>query len=564
MNARKYTGILLSLLPLCLGLLLCTIFNPTLGIKSESVAINLDPQRTLVGRIYTPNAPKPHPTMLLCHGVNNSREMMAALGVELARNGIAAIAFDFGGYGESYSLTTEQKSIANLEVSTLADAEAVLDFVRDRPLEFDGDRLGVLGHSMGGTTALHLAQKYPQLRATILLGMTGLATVTTPPNLFLGVGLYEQINPPHQFRTMLQQATNSDRPPCINSDRICGDFSTGTARQLFVSGTADHVIEPYDPQLMRQVVNWAQRALDLPIIEEKPIVTPWFILSLLIAFAGGITAGVSIFLRSAQPLELPAMHSGSANRTTPRTSPRQLWRYCVSTLLVILMAVIWGMGANGLSPTIGASNMLIFCYVLQLSSNYALRYPEKILKALRIASLYSLLFLVAFLLPAICCGIPEIFHAPLPYLANLPQFLFQWPFFIVYNYTQGIKLALLPSYTLALQPSLLFVFLVLLELIRPGMTFTAVERVAVWGVKWLRRPFTFTGIGRVDRSSAILLVILLLLLAVILYQRVADGLIQVAASKGFLALQMVGMFLFLPLAVIVLGVRSAWLRRLES
>lgn len=548
MNARQGTGIWLSLLPLCLGLLLCTAFNPTIGMTSESVAIDLDPQRTLVGRIYTPNSLKPYPTMLLCHGVNNSREMMAALGVELARHGIAAIAFDFGGYGESYSLTTAAKSIANLEVSTLADADAVLSFIRDRPRQFDGDRLGVLGHSMGGTTALHLAQKYPQLRATILLGMTGLATVTIPKNLFLGVGLYEQINPPRQFRTMLQQATNSDRPPCINGDRICGDFSTGTARQLFVSGTADHVIEPYDPQLMRQVVNWAQRALELPIIEEKPLVAPWFILSLLIAFGGGIAAGVSIFIRSAQPLELPA---------------RKLWRYCVSTLLVILMAVIWTMGANGLSPSIGASNMLIFCYVLQLGSNYALRYPEKLLKAVRIASLYCLLFLVAFLLPAICCGIPEIFHAPLPYLANLPQFLFQWPFFIVYNYAQGIKLALLPSYTLTLQPSLLFVFLVLLELILPGVTLTAVEKLALRGVEWLRRPFTFT-IGRISRQQAGLLGILLLLLAVILYQRVADGLIQVAASKGFLALQMVGMFLFLPLAVIVLGVRSGIWRRLES
>lgn len=548
MNSRNYTNILLSLLPLCLGLLLSTTFNPTIGITSESVAIALDPQRTLVGRIYTPNAPKPHPTMLLCHGVNNSREMMAALGVELALHGIAAIAFDFGGYGESYSLTTAEKSIANLEVSTLRDAEAVLDFARDRPLEFDGDRLGVLGHSMGGTTALHLAQKYPQLRATMLLGMTGLATVTTPKNLFLGVGLYEQINPPSQFRTMLQQATNSDRPPCINSDRICGDFSRGTARQLFVSGTADHVIEPYDPQLIGQVVNWAQRAFDLPV-SEKPIVTPWFILSLLITFGGGIAAGVSIFLRSAQPLQLPAL---------------KLWRYCVSTLLVILMAVIWTMGANGLSPSIGASNMLIFCYVLQLGSNYALRYPEKLLKALRIASLYCLLFLVAFLLPAICCGIPEIFHSPVPYLANLPQFLFQWPFFIVYNYTQGIKLAFLPSYTLTLQASWLFLFLVLLELILPGVTLTAVEKAALWGVKWLRRPFTFTGIGRVSRQQAGLLGILLLLLAVILYQRVADGLIQVAASKGFLALQMVSMFLFLPVAVIVLGVRSGMLRRLES
>ena len=172
-HKRRFISLLLSLL-LVAGFVIWEFFNPTVGIESEAIAISLDSERSLIAQIYAPkNSSEPQSVMILCHGVNNSKEMMAPLAMELARHGIAAIAFDFGGFGESYQLPGELKSVENLEENTIADAKAVLDFVGDR---FLGSRIGIGGHSMGGNTALKLAGMEKQLRATIVLSMSGYAT----------------------------------------------------------------------------------------------------------------------------------------------------------------------------------------------------------------------------------------------------------------------------------------------------------------------------------------------------------------------------------------------------
>jgi len=41
--------------------------------------------------------------------------MMTPLAIKLGRYGIAAIAFEFSGYAESYQLETAEKSIDNIE-----------------------------------------------------------------------------------------------------------------------------------------------------------------------------------------------------------------------------------------------------------------------------------------------------------------------------------------------------------------------------------------------------------------------------------------------------------------
>ncbi len=569
---RRYRGMLLSLLLLGIGLFLCTVFNPNLGIESEAVAIDLDAQRYLVTRIYTPKTtPKPQPVMILCHGMNNSKEMMAPLAVELARHGIAAIAFDFGGFGESYQLPAQLKSLDNLEASTLADAQAVLAFVRRHPERFDPSRIGIGGHSMGGNTALKLARMEPntalsrkfvgldkqgeqrkqrgrggenraypssigmesQLRATVVLSIGGEATPTTPANLFLGVGAYEQLNPPQELRLMLKQATESNSN-CLNGD-ICGDFRAGNARQLFISPTTDHVTAPYDPRLIRQVVNWTQRALDVPVRSDRVKYSiPWFIFGEILTFSGGIALGVYLLLQTNQP----------------------------SLLIGVQIAVLWGLGASRLMPTEAVSNVMLFCLFLQLCSNYARRYPEKFIPGVRVASLYSLLFLGAVVLPALLLGIREILLTP-AYLAYIPQFLLQWGFFLFYNYAQAVKLALFSAYTFALNPSWLFFLLVLLELILPGVTLTVIEGSGRWLVRWLRSPFRL-GISKFYRQEAGVLAGLLILLGVILYRRSADGFLSVAMGMGILALKLFGLLALLPLLVILFSLRSLWFRRLES
>ncbi|NJN22611.1 MAG: alpha/beta hydrolase [Leptolyngbya sp. RL_3_1] len=163
-------GLFLGLL---LGLWLWLVSaNPAPVLQPFSVAIA--PSQFLTGRLYLPaDTTAPVPALLLCHGVNSSKDTLAPLAQALARRQIAAVVFDFGGYGQSYRRPNDLS--ANQQ-----DANAVLQWMRQHP---QIGALGVGGHSMGGITALELAKSNPALRTTILLSIIGPATPTLPHNL---------------------------------------------------------------------------------------------------------------------------------------------------------------------------------------------------------------------------------------------------------------------------------------------------------------------------------------------------------------------------------------------
>jgi dienelactone hydrolase len=182
-------GIWLGAMNLMAGLLLHQGFYPH-NIATETINLKRDRDHSLVGRLYIPEQTKtPYPTIILWHGVSSSKEMMEPLAIELARQGIAALAFDAGGFGESYA-----RPLSAAE--NLRDARAVFDYVKQHPDRFDRSRLGMGGHSMGASTALALASQGDiafgsettnsnQIRVTIALGMSAEISRTSPANLFI-------------------------------------------------------------------------------------------------------------------------------------------------------------------------------------------------------------------------------------------------------------------------------------------------------------------------------------------------------------------------------------------
>ncbi|MGD2181716.1 alpha/beta hydrolase [Lusitaniella coriacea] len=535
---------LLSWLLLVIGFGLCIAFNPGKQIASESIAIPLETDRAIFGKLYTPRGVlTPYPVMVLGHGVNNSKATTAPLAMELARHGIAALTFDFGGFGESYPLSTAEKSIESLETSTLEDARSVLAWIRDRPERLDPTRIGIGGHSMGGTTALQLAQIDPQLRATVVLSMSGTATSTAPRNLFFGVGVYDQMNSPRDIRIAMQAATASPDITCLDWD-ICGDFAAGTARQLAISATADHVFAPYDGRLTAAVIRWVRQSFAIET-QDVSLVLPGWILGWELAFAGGLGVGI--------------WGIGQLDRRVAGSRWRRLWRYGNPAFGAMVTIALWGYFDTKSSEI--AANLLLFSYVLLLASNYALRDRKIFLKALRLLGLYALLFEFAMLLPTWICGLGELWQQPI-YLVGLPQLIGQWLLWSGYWVAPFIKAAFFPVHTLELQLSGLFVLLVLWEFLRPGATFGAIEWVAVLGVRWLRRPFQVS-VGRVSSQQIAGLSILLGLLAIVLHQRATDGLLELFASQGGLVVRQLSLLLVLPLVTIVGCARSRWFRRWE-
>lgn len=127
----------------------------------------------------------PAPCVVACHGLGATKDSdeYRLLAGTLAAAGLALARFDFRGCGESSGL--EQ---ATTIASRIEDVEAVLAFLAGQP-GLDG-RFGLLGASLGGFVALHVAARRPALPVVTWstpASLTELANDDLPEGRALGV-----------------------------------------------------------------------------------------------------------------------------------------------------------------------------------------------------------------------------------------------------------------------------------------------------------------------------------------------------------------------------------------
>ena len=104
--------------------------------------------------LHLPVGAEPVACVLACHGLNASKESdkYLMLGEALPAADFGLARFDFRGCGESSGLEEDTTVATRIE-----DAEAVLAFLKSRP-RLSG-RFGLLGSSLGGFVALHVAAR---------------------------------------------------------------------------------------------------------------------------------------------------------------------------------------------------------------------------------------------------------------------------------------------------------------------------------------------------------------------------------------------------------------------
>ena len=143
---------------------------------TESVYF-LNEEIRLVGELYLPTNPGPHPTVIFTHGSggagrDNPRYQSEA--TYFAEQGIASLVFDKRGYGDSGG----DWRTATFEDLAL-DAISAVNYLRSRD-DIDVTRLGLRGASQSGWVLPLAAKHSPNVRFLILISPAG----TTP---------YEQI-----------------------------------------------------------------------------------------------------------------------------------------------------------------------------------------------------------------------------------------------------------------------------------------------------------------------------------------------------------------------------------
>jgi alpha-beta hydrolase superfamily lysophospholipase len=152
------------------------------AVEKHRVAV---PGGALAVVVHIPDVPHRVPAVVACHGLGafKDSDKYLRLADALPAAGLALARFDFRGCGES-SGVEEDTTIA----SRIEDVEAVLAFLA-RHARLDG-RLGLVGSSLGGFVALHVAARHPGLPVVTWnapVSLTELANDDLRDNRALGV-----------------------------------------------------------------------------------------------------------------------------------------------------------------------------------------------------------------------------------------------------------------------------------------------------------------------------------------------------------------------------------------
>jgi alpha-beta hydrolase superfamily lysophospholipase len=183
----------------------------------QRYAVSL-PGHTIALALHLPAGAAIVPCVLACHGLSASKESdkYLLLGEQFPRAGLALARFDFRGCGESTGVERDTTVATRID-----DALAVLDRLAKHP-RLDG-RVGLLGSSMGGFVALHVAR--------VVGGTTPVVTW----------------NAPADFTRMERPDPNGNLGPAFFAEVERGDYAStpvGVARHLVVQGECDDVVAP--------------------------------------------------------------------------------------------------------------------------------------------------------------------------------------------------------------------------------------------------------------------------------------------------------------------------------
>jgi len=133
----------------------------------------------LVGELTLPEQAGRSPVMIICHGAGEFKENYSGLCEVLASRGVATLAIDMHGHGQSAG----ERYYVDM-TQWVADIQAAIDFLLTHP-KIDGARVGAFGLSSGGTAILEAAVVDPRLKALVALDATVRNSLPLAMTIFL-------------------------------------------------------------------------------------------------------------------------------------------------------------------------------------------------------------------------------------------------------------------------------------------------------------------------------------------------------------------------------------------
>jgi pimeloyl-ACP methyl ester carboxylesterase len=174
----------------------------------------------------------PSATLICIHGLGSNRESLLDQAYLLWNHGYNALLLDLRNHGLSGGDTT---TMGYLEIR---DVEGAFDYLLTRS-EVDPNRIGLIGHSMGGAVAIRAAARNPQIKVTIAE-----STFTSlEDNIEQGVRALTSL-PPFPFAPLIVWFGEREAGADIHLVRPIDDLPQIAPRPiLFIHGEKDTLID---------------------------------------------------------------------------------------------------------------------------------------------------------------------------------------------------------------------------------------------------------------------------------------------------------------------------------
>lgn len=201
--------------------------------------------------LLTPPPPEERPpAVVVMHGFAEDRASMSGLARRIADSGYAVLSFDAMGHGANRNPLRQSLAVAD---GFAGHFEAAVDFLRTWPF-VDGERIAVLGHSMGAQAALDYASRDSGVDAAVLVSGGGAFEGPYPPpnTLFL----WASRDPERLTRRVEALAARLAGVAAVEPGTDYGRHDRRNAVRVAVVSGADHASILWMEKTVAETVAW--------------------------------------------------------------------------------------------------------------------------------------------------------------------------------------------------------------------------------------------------------------------------------------------------------------------
>lgn len=236
------------------------------------------------------------PAVVVMHGFAGDRASMSGLSRRLADAGYAVLAFDATGHGENRNRFARSTPRAD---DFAADFGAAVDFLREWPF-VDGERIAVLGHSMGARAALDYATRDSGIDAAVLISGGSRTEGPFPPANALF--LYASADPQRIRERSETAAARLAQVERLAIDSTHGDPRRRNAVRLALVPGANHQDVVWSEKTVAETLAWLDASFGIDAERTAVPGDPRMAVTLLLALAFvGLLPGLGFVVAALVP-----------------------------------------------------------------------------------------------------------------------------------------------------------------------------------------------------------------------------------------------------------------------